>query len=77
MRPWLSDILACPIDKFFPLKLIIFSFETNENIFKEILEAYDKKDIASIKKEELIEIEQENGELFLRDEIAIEKVNSA
>jgi len=73
MRPWLSDILACPIDKFFPLELIIFSFETTENIFKEILEAYDKKDIASIKKEELIEIEQENGELFLKDEIAIEK----
>ena len=73
MRPWLCDILACPIDKFFPLELIIFSFETNENVFKEILEAYDKKDLVSIKKEKIIEIEQKNEELLLKDEIVIEK----
>ncbi len=73
MRPWLCDILACPIDKFFPLELIIFSFQTNENIFKEILEAYDKKDLFSIKKEKVIEIEQKNEELLLKDEIVIEK----
>ena len=73
MRPWLCDILACPIDKFFPLELIIFSFETNENVFKEILEAYDKKDLVNIKKEKIIEIEQKNEELLLKDEIVIEK----
>jgi len=73
MRPWLCDILACPIDKFFPLELIIFSFETDENIFKEILETYDKRDIISIKKENIIEIEQKNEELLLKDEIVIEK----
>ena len=73
MRPWLCDILACPIDKFFPLELIIFSFETGENIFKEILEAYDKRDIISIKKENIIEIEQKNEVLLLKDEIVIEK----
>lgn len=73
MRPWLCDILACPIDKFFPLELIIFSFETNENVFKEILEAYDKKDLISIKKENVIEIEQKNEDLLLKDEIVIEK----
>ncbi len=73
MRPWLCDILACPIDKFFPLELIIFSFETDENIFKEILEVYDKRDIISIKKENIIEIEQENEEFLLKDEIVIEK----
>jgi len=73
MRPWLCDILACPIDKFFPLELVIFSFETDENIFKEILEAYDKRDIISIKKENIIEIEQKNDELLLKDEIVIEK----
>ena len=73
MRPWLCDILACPIDKFFPLELIIFSFETDENVFKEILNAYDKRDIISIKKEKVIEIEQKNEELLLKDEIVIEK----
>jgi len=73
MRPWLCDILACPIDKFFPLELIIFSFETDENVFKDILNAYDKRDIISIKKEKVIEIEQKNEELLLKDEIVIEK----
>ncbi len=73
MRPWLCDILACPIDKFYPLELTIFSFETNENVFKEILEAYDKRDLVSIKKENIIEFEQENEDLLLKDEIVIKK----
>ncbi len=73
MRPWLCDILACPIDKFFPLELVIFSFETPEFFFKDIIEAYDKKDLISIKKENIIQIEQKNGELLLKDEIVIEK----
>ena len=73
MRPWLCDILACPIDKFFPLDLIIFSFDTSEKVFKEILEAYEKRDIISIKKEEIIEMEQRNEELLLKDEIVIQK----
>ena len=73
MKPWLSDILACPIDKYFPLELIIFTFETSEKVFKEMLEVYDKKDITSIKKDGIIEFEQEDGELLLKDEIVIEK----
>ena len=73
MKPWLCDILACPIDKYFPLELIVFSFETNENIFRDILEIYDNKDLISIKKENLIEIEQKNEIVFLKDEIVIEK----
>lgn len=73
MRPWLCDILACPIDKFFPLELVIFSFETSEIFFKNIIEAYNNKDLISIKKENIIQIEQKNGELLLKDEIVIEK----
>ena len=73
MKPWLSDILACPIDKYFPLELIIFTFETSEKVFKEILEIYDNKDITSIKKDGIIEIEQEDGELLLNDDIVIKK----
>ncbi len=73
MRPWLCDILACPIDKFFPLELVIFSFETSEIFFKNIIEVYDNKDLISIKKENVIQIEQKNGELLLKDEIVIEK----
>ncbi|TET00230.1 MAG: hypothetical protein E3J90_04185 [Promethearchaeota archaeon] len=73
MKPWLCDILACPIDKFFPLELIIFSFETDEKVFKEILDAYNNKDLISIKKEKIIEIEQKNEDLLLKDEIVIKK----
>ncbi|MHA1472540.1 MAG: Trm112 family protein, partial [Promethearchaeota archaeon] len=72
MKPWLSDILACPIDKHFPLELIIFTFETSEQFFRELLEVYDKKDITSIKKDGIIKIEQEDGELLLKDDIVIE-----
>ena len=73
MRPWLCDILACPIDKSYPLELVIFSFETKENVFKEILEVYDKRDLISIKKENVIEFEKENEDLLLKDEIMIKK----
>ncbi|MHA1458630.1 MAG: Trm112 family protein [Promethearchaeota archaeon] len=73
MRPWLCDILACPIDKFYPLELIIFSYETSENVFKEIIETYEKRDIISIKNEDIIVIEQANQEIFLKDEIVIQK----
>jgi len=66
MRPWLCDILACPIDKFYPLELIIFSYETSENVFKEIIETYEKRDIISIKNEDIIVIEQANQEIFLK-----------
>ena len=50
MKPWLFDILACPIDKFFPLNLYIFSFETKIEEFAEFLETFEKRDLDLIKK---------------------------
>jgi len=73
MRPWLCDILACPIDKYFPLDLYIFSFETTEDEFKEIIKVYEKRDINGIKDEDIIQIQEENGVLYLKDEIVIER----
>jgi uncharacterized protein YbaR (Trm112 family) len=73
MKPWLFDILACPIDKHFPLKLFIFSFENTDKDFDEILKIYETKNLESIKKEELIEISEENNEIFIKDNIIIEK----
>jgi uncharacterized protein YbaR (Trm112 family) len=75
MKPWLFDILACPIDKHFPLKLFIFSFENKPEEFKSIIEIYQKKDIERIKKENIIQILKENGDLFLKDNIIIERNN--
>ncbi|MFX0028480.1 MAG: Trm112 family protein [Candidatus Hermodarchaeota archaeon] len=73
MKPWLFDILACPIDKHFPLKLYIFSFETNSNDFNSFLEILKNRNLEFIKDEEIIEISQEGGIYFIKDNIIIKK----
>ena len=73
MKPWLYDILACPIDKYFPLELYIFSFETTDEDFKDILTIYEERDINRIKDENIIEIQEEKGLIYLKDDIVIEK----
>ena len=73
MKPWLFDILACPIDKFFPLKLYIFSYENKPEEFQSIINNYENRDLNFIKNEEIIDIYNENEDLFLKDNIVIEK----
>ena len=73
MKPWLFDILACPIDKFYPLQLYIFSFETDTNDFNTFIELLEKRDLEFIKKEAIIEINHENDVFYIRDNIIIEK----
>ena len=73
MKPWLFDILACPIDKHYPLKLYIFKFETNRDELKEILSLFKKKDLTRIKKENIIKISETNGVKFIKDNIMLEK----
>jgi len=72
MKPWLFDILACPIDKNFPLQLYIFSFETKSIDFRTFIEIYQKRNIDLLKKEELIEVYQENEKIFMKDNVIIE-----
>lgn len=57
MKPWLLDILACPMDKFFPLKLYIFSYETTAEEFKEFLAI--RASLILAKKEKIVEILRE------------------
>ncbi len=73
MKPWLFDILACPIDKHFPLKLYIFTYETKQNEFESLLNIYDKRDIIQIKKEEIIKILKEKENHYIKDNVIIEK----
>ena len=73
MKPWLFDILACPIDKYFPLELFIFSFGTKEDEFQTFVNNYKKKDLEIVKKENIIEICRENDNIFIKDNIIIEK----
>lgn len=73
MKPWLFDILACPIDKHFPLELYIFSFGTKEDEFQSFINNYKKRDLEIIKKENIIEMYEENDNLLIKDNIIIEK----
>jgi len=73
MKPWLFDILACPIDKYYPLDLYIFSFETSQDEFQKFLNLYEKRDIDLINKEKIIEFVTEDERLFIKDDIIIEK----
>jgi uncharacterized protein YbaR (Trm112 family) len=73
MKPWLFDILACPIDKHFPLKLYIFTYETEQNEFESFINIYDKRDIIQIKREKIIKILKGGENQYIKDNIIIEK----
>ncbi len=75
LKPWLFDILACPIDKHFPLKLFIFSFNNDDGEFQLYLNLYDERDLSLIKKDNVIqfEIADNEEEMLVRDNIIIEK----
>ncbi len=73
MKIWLFDILACPLDKAFPLKLYIFSFENKPEEFQLTTSTYENRDINFIKNEEIIEISHEDNDLYIRDNLIIEK----
>ncbi|MHA1985077.1 MAG: Trm112 family protein [Promethearchaeota archaeon] len=73
MKPWLFDILACPIDKTYPLQMYIFSFETKSIDFQTFIEIYQKRNLDFLKKEGLIEIYQEDKKIFIKDNVIIER----
>ena len=73
MKPWLFDILACPIDKIYPLELYIFSFETKSEDFNSIINTYEARDNNTIRKEENIKVIREDGKIYITDNIIIEK----
>ncbi|MFX1277358.1 MAG: Trm112 family protein [Promethearchaeota archaeon] len=72
MKPWLLDILACPLDKFYPLKLYIFNFDTKIEEFNDLLETYEKRDIEQIKNSDIFEITKKDNDILIRDNISIE-----
>jgi len=74
MKPWLFDILACPIDKHFPLKLYIFSYETTDDEFNEFLDVYENRNLDAINKEELIDLSKHDDTIFIKDGISIKNI---
>lgn len=73
IKPWLHDILACPIDKHYPLKLYIFSFETEPDEFQSFLDIYKQRNLDLIKNQQILEISEEAGKYYLKDNVVIEK----
>lgn len=73
MKPWLFDILACPLDKHYPLELYIFSFETKPDEFQKFINSYENKDINLIKRENIVKFIKEGENFFIKDDIIIEK----
>jgi uncharacterized protein YbaR (Trm112 family) len=73
MKLWLFDILACPIDKNFPLKLYIFSYETSNDKIRSILEIPINSNIDKLKSENVVIISQENGKVSVQDDLILEK----
>ena len=73
MKLWLFDILACPIDKNFPLKLYIFSYETSNEKIRSILEIPNHSNSNTLKSENIVIISQENGKVSVQDDIILEK----
>ena len=75
MKIWLQDILACPICKHYPLNLYIFSYETNEKVFKDFINNYMNKDINFHLKEKIPEWTQDKDPISIKDNIVIEETN--
>ena len=85
MKPLLLDILACPICKYYPLKLYILKWETPESKFSKILEAFHNSDLNYLKKATKIRrgkdriddgvVIDKNETVLIRDEMVRKKSN--
>lgn len=73
MKPWLLDILACPIDKHFPLQLYIFSYETETQDFQDFFEIYKARDLESIRSEKIINLNKDSEGFLVKDLIVIKE----
>ncbi|TFF96829.1 MAG: hypothetical protein EU547_05935 [Promethearchaeota archaeon] len=73
MRLWLFDILACPICKHYPLKLYIFSYQADEDKFKQYLKDYNENTF-NYENQDILEISQDvEDKILIKDDIVIEK----
>ncbi len=61
------------MDKHYPLKLYIFSYENKPEEFNSFLEKYEKRDILAIRNEGIIEISKKGEKLLIKDNIIIQE----
>jgi len=75
LRLGLLSILACPICKYYPLKLNIFKWETDEEKFKQVEDTITEKKIEQLKNETIIKIIKNEKELRIKDNIVRSEKN--
>ena len=73
MKLWLFDILACPIDKFFPLNLKIFSYESGEESLQNHYQIYQKRSLEEIRALNLFRITEKDNQNYISDDIFIQE----
>lgn len=71
MKIWLSDILACPICKHYPLELLILKWETESNEIQDFITIFQNRDMNIIEKEEIVKSIEKEKELKIRDGIVL------
>ena len=71
MKLWLLEILACPIDKAYPLDLTILKWKneiTHPNQLEQLIKGYHEGNVLTVKMETPIKKEvHPDGELYLND----------
>ena len=71
MKLWLLEILACPIDKSFPLELTVFKWESEEKIddkINHLIEMYKKGQVLPPKTETPLHLEiKDDNKLYIND----------
>ncbi|MFX0011534.1 MAG: Trm112 family protein, partial [Candidatus Hermodarchaeota archaeon] len=72
MNFWLFDCLACPIDKFYPLTLYTFSYETKVEEIDSYINILEIRDLDLIKSENIFDIEGATSDLLIRDNLILE-----
>lgn len=72
MKLWLLEILACPIDKAYPLSLDIFEWAKHDTLtFEKIIEDFSNKKLSNtIDDKPIVQIDDTEG-LLIRDDLVI------
>ena len=73
MKLWLFDILACPIDKHYPLELYIFALETREQDLISFINIFRERNLGEIQSSETIQIFKKEKKVYLKDNIVLQK----
>jgi len=75
MKIWLQEILACPMDKHYPLELLILKWETNMGEIEYFWKIYQDKNIEEIEKEDILKISEEKNDFKVRDNIVLKSTS--